>query len=125
MSWKKNLDSPQKTLTTPCTFAVYMAGLNLKYMKSKGGLEFFQEQAVMKSKVIHELIASSGGFYINPVDEFCRSNTNIPFRIKNDDALEAKFLKETEEAGLIDLKGHRSVGLMSRSPVLIQALRTR
>ena len=37
-SWKKNFDSPSKTLNTPCVFAVYIAGLNLKYMKEQGGL---------------------------------------------------------------------------------------
>ena len=59
---------------------------------------------------MHDVIEQSGGYYINPVEAHCRSNTNIPFRVKNDADLEAKFLKEAEAEGMIDLKGHRSVG---------------
>jgi phosphoserine aminotransferase len=110
MSWKKFADSPSGTLNTPCTFAVYMAGLNLKYMKEKGGIPFYTEQALYKSKILNDVIDGSSGYYTNPVDVAYRSNTNIPFRVKADDVLEAKFLKEAESLGFVDLKGHRSVG---------------
>ena len=59
---------------------------------------------------LYDLIESSSDYFSNPVDPRYRSRMNIPFRIKKDDKLEAKFLKEAQEIGLIELKGHRSVG---------------
>jgi phosphoserine aminotransferase len=87
-----------------------MAGLNLKYMKEKGGMDFYEKESVRKSNILYEAIESSDGYYISPVDVRYRSTMNIPFRVKNDEALETKFLKEAEAEGLIDLKGHRTVG---------------
>jgi len=66
--------------------------------------------ASRKSKLLYDLIDSSSDYFSNPVDPRYRSRMNIPFRIKKDDKLEAKFLKEAQEIGLIELKGHRSVG---------------
>jgi len=60
--------------------------------------------------LLYETIDNSGGFYTNPVEPKYRSRMNIPFRVKSDEALEAKFMKEAEKALLIELKGHRSVG---------------
>lgn len=64
----------------------------------------------MKSKALYDLIDGSGGFYVSNIEKACRSRTTIPFRIRCDDDLEKKFLKEAESAGMIQLKGHRSVG---------------
>lgn len=47
---------------------------------------------------------------MSSVDKACRSRTTIPFRIRCDEGLEKKFLAEAEAAGMIQLKGHRSVG---------------
>lgn len=60
--------------------------------------------------MLYDFIDSSSGYYTNPVDPKYRSRMNIPFRVKSDEALETKFLKEAGEHGLIELKGHRSVG---------------
>jgi phosphoserine aminotransferase len=60
--------------------------------------------------MLYEFIDGSEGYYTNPVDVRYRSRMNIPFRVKKDDKLEAKFLKEAADEGLIELKGHRSVG---------------
>jgi len=60
--------------------------------------------------MLYSYIDGSEGYYTNPVDPTYRSRMNIPFRVKSEDALEAKFLKDADKAGLIELKGHRSVG---------------
>jgi phosphoserine aminotransferase len=66
--------------------------------------------AQQRSALLYKTIEESDGYYTNPVDPRYRSRMNIPFRVKCNDALENKFLKEAEAAGLIELKGHRSVG---------------
>ncbi len=72
------------------------------------------ELADIKSKLVFDVINASGGFYSMPVDLEHRSRINIPFRVTRggvaSDELEAKFLKEAAEQGLLALKGHRSVG---------------
>lgn len=60
--------------------------------------------------MLYGYIDASEGYYTNPVDPKNRSRTNIPFRVKKDDKLEAKFLKDAAAVGFIELKGHRSVG---------------
>lgn len=60
--------------------------------------------------MLYDFIDGSADYYSNPVDPRFRSRMNIPFRVKKDEKLEAKFLKEAQEVGLIELKGHRSVG---------------
>lgn len=60
--------------------------------------------------MLYDYIDGSDGYYTNPVEPKYRSRINIPFRVKKDDKLEAKFLKEAQEQGFIELKGHRSVG---------------
>lgn len=86
-----------------------MAGLNIAYMKEKG-LDKIEEEAKTKSDLLYNFIDSSGGYYTNPVDVKFRSRMNIPFRVKKDDELEAKWLAEAAKENLIELKGHRSVG---------------
>lgn len=60
--------------------------------------------------MLYDFIDGSNGYYTNPVDPRYRSRMNIPFRVKSDEKLEAKFIKEAAEHGLIELKGHRAVG---------------
>lgn len=69
-----------------------------------------QERSAIKSKALYDLIDESDGFYVSNVEKSCRSRTTIPFRIRCDDELEKKFLKAAESNGMIQLKGHRSVG---------------
>jgi phosphoserine aminotransferase len=78
-------------------------------MKEKG-LDYYQQLAEKRSKMFYDYVDASNGYYTNPVEVRFRSRMNLPFRIKNDEALENKFLKEAEVEGLIELKGHRSVG---------------
>jgi len=108
--WKVFRDAPNKFHNTPACYPIYVCGLNLAYMKRQGGLQHLEDMASRKSKLLYDLIDSSSDYFSNPVDPRYRSRMNIPFRIKKDDKLEAKFLKEAQEIGLIELKGHRSVG---------------
>ena len=100
-------------LNTPPTFAWYMAGKVFKWIKRSGGLDHFKKQNHLKASTLYEYIDNSG-FYTNPVQVENRSIMNIPF-ILADSNLDALFLKESEEAGLLNLKGHRSVGGMRAS----------
>jgi phosphoserine aminotransferase len=108
--WKTFRDAPTKFHNTPACYPIYVCGLNLAYMKRQGGLPHLEAEAARKSKFLYDFIDGSSDYYSNPVDPAYRSRMNIPFRVRKDDKLEAKFLKEAGEAGLIELKGHRSVG---------------
>ena len=94
---------------TPPVFAIYMVGKVLKWMKDKGGLKVIEQEAAQKAAMLYDSIDNSGGYYSSPVDSACRSHMNVVFRLPNED-LEKKFLAESERAGLVNLKGHRSVG---------------
>lgn len=72
-----------------------------------------EKTSALKSKLIYDVINQSNGFYCCPVDANVRSRMNIPFRIGNvqgDENLEKLFLSKAESEGMIQLKGHRSVG---------------
>ena len=100
-------------LNTPPTFSWYVAGKVFRWIKKSGGLDFFKEQNKMKASKLYDFIDKSD-FYSNPVKPANRSTMNVPFILK-DSALDAAFLNESEENGLLNLKGHRSVGGMRAS----------
>ena len=92
---------------TPPTFPVYMLGLVLDDIESKGGLNGMQIQSVARAEAIYNLIDTSGGFFSNSNDSKYRSRMNIPFRIRGGNKImETKFLEEAEAAGLHYLFGH-------------------
>ena len=98
---------------TPPTFAWYFAGKVFKWLKSVGGVKAMGEINNKKAKKLYSFIDESN-FYSNNIQESCRSIMNIPFLL-GDDGLNKKFLEESEQAGLLALKGHRSVGGMRAS----------
>jgi len=98
---------------TPPTFAWYLAGLVFQWLKDLGGLEAMERINRRKAERLYRYIDDSG-FYANPVARNCRSLMNVPFTLA-DPALDDAFLAEAEEAGLLNLKGHRSVGGMRAS----------
>lgn len=98
---------------TPPTFALYLAGLVFQWLKEQGGLEGMQKINERKAKKLYDYIDASD-FYRNPVREKDRSLMNVPF-VLADDSLDKQFLEEAEQAGLLNLKGHRSVGGMRAS----------
>jgi len=98
---------------TPPTYGWYLAGLVFQWLKRNGGLQAMAEINQRKAGALYDAIDNSG-FYNNPVDVNCRSLMNVPFTLA-DANLDATFLAEAKEAGLVTLKGHRSVGGMRAS----------
>jgi phosphoserine aminotransferase len=94
---------------TPPVYSVYMVNLVLKWIKEQGGLTVMEQKNRKKTDLIYSSIDQSGGFYRGPVDKASRSIMNITFRLQ-DEELEKKFVKESEQNGFVGLKGHRSVG---------------
>ena len=94
---------------TPPVFSIWAVKLVLEWIKSNGGAEGMAKRAALKSSIIYDAIDSSGGFFRSPVDAAYRSKMNIVFRLGSEE-LEKKFLAETKAAGMLGLKGHRSVG---------------
>lgn len=101
-------------LNTPPTYGIYIAGLVFQWLKRQGGLEGIAAVNAEKARILYACIDDSEGFYQNPVDPDCRSRMNVPF-VLNDPALDAVFLSESKAAGLVSLKGHKSVGGMRAS----------
>lgn len=94
---------------TPPVFSIYMLGKVLKWMESLGGVDAMQQRAEDKAAILYNAIESSGDFYRCPVEKDSRSVMNVIFQLPNED-LDNRFLVEADSAGLLNLKGHRSVG---------------
>ena len=98
---------------TPATYSWYLAGLVFEWLKDNGGLEKMAETNQRKAAKLYATIDGSD-FYANPVAVECRSWMNVPFTLA-DAELDATFLSEAKQEGLVTLKGHRSVGGMRAS----------
>jgi phosphoserine aminotransferase len=98
---------------TPPTYSLYLAGLVFAKIKANGGLKAVAEINERKAGKLYGAIDDSG-FYQNPVEPKNRSWMNVPFTLGNPE-LDPTFLAEAKEAGLVTLKGHRSVGGMRAS----------
>jgi phosphoserine aminotransferase len=100
-------------LNTPPTYSMYIAGLVFKWLKQQGGLAAVEQKNVAKAKLLYDYLDTSR-FYANPVAKEDRSRMNVPFTLK-DARLDEAFLKGAKERGMVQLKGHRSVGGMRAS----------
>ena len=100
-------------LNTPNTWGWYLAGLVFKWVKAQGGVAAMAERNRAKAEWLYGYIDGSG-YYNNPVERSARSWMNVPFTLPREE-LDAPFLKEAEKAGLLALKGHRTVGGMRAS----------
>ena len=109
----RNVADHQSMYNTPPTFAIYMAGLVFQWMKQQGGVTALEQQASAKAALLYDCIDRSS-LYENRVDPACRSRMNVPFHLKNP-ALNEAFLAQAQERGLLQLKGHKSVGGMRAS----------
>ena len=98
---------------TPPAYGIYICGLVFQWLKSIGGLEAIAEHNKAKAKVLYDFLDSSDLFKGTVVKKD-RSLMNVPF-ITGDAAMDEKFVKEAAAAGLVNLKGHRSVGGMRAS----------
>ncbi len=94
---------------TPPVFPIYMMMKTLSWLEKQGGLDAATEMANKRAGLIYGAMAADAGFYTCPVDEGCRSNMNIVFRLPSED-LEKQFVAEGLAVGMSGLKGHRSVG---------------
>ena len=112
LNWQTAADN-DSMYNTPPTFALYLAGLVFDWLQAGGGLEAMEVINRRKAKKLYAAIDGSD-FYANPVELASRSLMNVPFTLA-DAALDKPFLQESEAAGLLNLKGHRSVGGMRAS----------
>jgi phosphoserine aminotransferase len=112
MNYKQQADS-KSMLNTPATYSIYIAGLVFKWAKRAGGLGEIERRNLAKATLLYDLLDQSA-FFSNPVAKRDRSRMNVPFTLA-DPKLDAEFLAGAEERGMIQLKGHRSVGGMRAS----------
>lgn len=98
---------------TPPTYAIYIAGLVFQWLKRQGGLAAMDVQNTAKAELLYGYLDGSD-FYRTKVAKDCRSRMNVPFFL-HDDALNDAFLAGARERGLLQLKGHKSVGGMRAS----------
>jgi len=110
--WKEQAEN-ESMLNTPPTWAIYIAGLVLEWLLAQGGLAAIERRNIEKATMLYDFVDRSS-LYRNPVDPADRSRMNIPFRLQ-DTALDEAFLKGAQQRGLVQLKGHRSVGGMRAS----------
>ncbi len=100
-------------LNTPPTFAIYMAGLVFRWLIAQGGLPAMERINREKARLLYAAIDASD-FYRNPVAPACRSCMNVPFTLA-DPALDETFIAEAKARGIVQIKGHKSVGGMRAS----------
>lgn len=98
---------------TPPTYGMYIAGLVFKWLKRQGGLAAMEEVNIRKASLLYDYLDSTD-FYQCPTARENRSRMNVPFTLSNA-ALDDEFLRQAEQHGLLQLKGHRSVGGMRAS----------
>jgi len=109
----KTVADNQSMFNTPPTFAIYMAGLIFQWLKKLGGVPAIEARNIAKAELLYSYIDSSQ-LYLNKVDPACRSRMNVPFFLRDESRNEA-FLAGAKTAGLLQLKGHKSVGGMRAS----------
>jgi phosphoserine aminotransferase len=100
-------------LNTPPTYAIYIAGLVFNWLKKQGGLAAMARHNEAKAALLYDFLDSTS-FYSCPIARDDRSLMNVPFKLR-DAALDEAFLKGAKERGMVQLKGHRSVGGMRAS----------
>lgn len=109
----KNQADNNSMLNTPSTFAWYLSGLVFEWLLAQGGVEAIAKINRQKAQLLYQTIDDSD-FYHNKVNPKHRSIMNVPFSLA-DTELDKRFLEKAQEAGLLNLKGHRAVGGMRAS----------
>jgi phosphoserine aminotransferase len=99
----------ESLLNTPPVFAIYMLRNTMRALLDWGGLSVIAQECADKAAMLYATIDAKADFYRAPVERGSRSRMNVVFRLPTED-LEKKFLSEATTAGLVGLKGHRSVG---------------
>ncbi|WP_398501652.1 3-phosphoserine/phosphohydroxythreonine transaminase [Variovorax sp.] len=114
----KTVADNQSMYNTPPTWGIYMAGLTFQWLREQTegtatGVAAMEQRNIAKAKLLYDFIDASS-FYLNKIDPSCRSRMNIPFFLR-DEARNEAFLSGARAAGLLQLKGHKSVGGMRAS----------
>ena len=112
LKYKIHADNGSLYNTPPC-YGIYICGKVFQWLKNMGGLEVMKERNEKKAKILYDFLDESELFR-GTVEKKDRSLMNVPFVTGNEE-LDAKFVKEAKEAGLENLKGHRTVGGMRAS----------
>jgi phosphoserine aminotransferase len=110
--WKEQAEA-DSMVNTPPTYAIYVAGLVFEWLLAQGGVAAIERRNVAKAALLYDCLDRSG-FYLSPVRKEDRSRMNVPFKLR-DAALDEAFLQGAKERGMVQLKGHRSVGGMRAS----------
>jgi phosphoserine aminotransferase len=114
----KTVADNKSMYNTPPTWGIYMAGLTFQWLlqQTEGtltGVAAMEQRNIAKAKLLYDFIDASS-FYVNRIDPGCRSRMNVPFFLQDESRNDA-FLAGAREAGLLQLKGHKSVGGMRAS----------
>ena len=107
MDWQKMADNGSM-LNTPPTYAIYMCGLCMQWLKDQGGVEAIEKVNIEKSALLYDLLDESN-FYRAVAEKGSRSRMNVTFTTPDQD-MDALFVKEAAANGLLNLKGHRLTG---------------
>ncbi len=108
LRYQKHLDA-QSLYHTPPVFAIYLFGLNLKWIKAQGGAAGMEARNRAKADALYGALDRLSGFYQAPVEKSARSWMNVVFRTPTPE-LDDAFASEAAKAGMEGLKGHRSAG---------------
>ena len=112
LQWKTQADAGSMYNTPPC-YAIYICGKVFHWIENMGGLPAMKERNEKKAALLYDYLDRSRLFH-NPVEKASRSIMNVTF-VTGDEALDKTFVAEASKAGLVNLKGHRSVGGMRAS----------
>ena len=112
LDWKVMADNDSMYNTPPC-YAIYMAKLVYEWIEEMGGLDAMKAYNEKKAAILYDYLDSQD-YYVAPVEKEFRSMMNVTF-VTGDEALDKKFAKEADAAGIKNIKGHRSVGGMRAS----------
>ncbi|MES2538312.1 MAG: 3-phosphoserine/phosphohydroxythreonine transaminase [Pseudomonadota bacterium] len=111
-NWKEQSDN-DSMLNTPPTYGIYIAGLVFEWLLAQGGVAAIEQKNIAKAALLYDYLDKSA-FYSSPVAREDRSRMNVPFQLTNE-TLDDTFLKGAQQRGMVQLKGHRSVGGMRAS----------
>jgi phosphoserine aminotransferase len=103
----------QSMYNTPPTYSIYIAGLVFQWLKKHGGIAAMEARNIAKAQLLYDCLDNSA-LYVNKVDKACRSRMNVPFFLRDESRNDA-FLAGAKARGLLQLKGHKSVGGMRAS----------
>ncbi len=110
--WKLVAEN-ESMFNTPPTYAIYTAGLVFQWLKRQGGVAAMEQRNIAKANLLYGYLDSTD-FYSNRIAKESRSRMNVPFFLR-DESLNTAFLAGAKEQGLLQLKGHKSVGGMRAS----------